>query len=48
MKSQYETFNEISTYNGNVFLLCIMRKSNRNIKSNRFKVMVDRNKERYR
>ena len=46
MESQSETFKNITTYNENGFLLCIMRKFKCNIQSNRFIAMVDRNKER--
>ena len=48
MESQSETFKDITTYNEKEFLLCIIRKSKRIIQSNRFKAMIDRNKERAR
>ena len=48
MESQSEMFKDITTYNKNELLLCIMRKSKCNIQSNRFKAMVDRNKKRVR
>ena len=48
MESQYETFKDITAYNENEFLLCIVRQSKRSIQSNRFQVMEDKNKERSR
>ena len=46
MKSQYETFKDITTHNGNEFILCIMRQSKHNIQSNIFEEMAEQNKER--
>ena len=46
MESQSKTFKDITAYNENGFLLCIMKKGKRNIHSNRFLAMANRNKER--